>query len=167
MNPAVHLFLRGPLSQWHPSPFQWENRDYSCAEQFMMERKALLFGDEAMAARIMSTREPHEQKLMGSRVSGFDDEVWTAHREMIVYTANREKFAQNSGLAKKLLRTGDAILAEANPRDLNWGIGLAEDDPRAQDPANWRGLNLLGKILMQVRNEIANTEIISAQETQK
>lgn len=167
MSGDVHLFLRGPLSQWHPSPFHWEGRDYSCAEQFMMERKALLFGDTAMAARIMATDKPHEQKLMGSRVSGFDEAIWAEHREVIVYTANREKFGQNAGLAKKLLRTGDALLAEANPRDHNWGIGLPEDDPRAQEPSQWQGLNLLGKILMRVRNEIAIAGIVSAQETQK
>ncbi len=131
----------------------------------MMERKALLFGDTAMAARIMATDKPHEQKLMGSRVSRFDETIWAEHRETIVYTANREKFGQNSGLAKKLLRTGDALLAEANPRDPNWGIGLAEDDPRALDPTQWRGSNLLGKILMRVRNEIADAGIVSAEET--
>ncbi|WP_295695495.1 NADAR family protein [uncultured Maricaulis sp.] len=161
MSREVYLFLRGPLSQWHPSPFIQDGKRYGCAEQFMMEQKACLFGDEAMAARIMATSEPHEQKLMGSRVSGFDDAVWTRHREEIVYTGNRAKFQQNAGLAKKLSRTGDAILAEANPRDLNWGIGLSEDDPRAQIPNEWRGANLLGYILMRVRSEIANGTILS------
>lgn len=153
--PGVHLFLKGPLSQWHPSPFIVDGEAYNCAEQYMMAAKARLFGDTAMAARIMANSIPYEQKLMGSRVQGFDEAVWVREREAIVYRANFEKFSQNSGLAKKLLRTGDLILAEANPMDPIWGIGLPESDPDALDPKTWRGLNLLGQILMRVRSELS------------
>ncbi|MGN6746782.1 NADAR domain-containing protein, partial [Neisseria sp. P0024.S002] len=43
---------------------------------------------------------------------------------------------------------------EASPVDAIWGIGLAQDDPRAQNPLQWRGLNLLGFALMKVRDEL-------------
>ena len=45
--------------------------------------------------------------------------------------------------------------AEASPLDRIWGIGLAGDDERAQDPARWRGLNLLGFALMEARARLA------------
>lgn len=156
--PGVHLFLKGPLSQWHPSPFDVDGEAFNCAEQYMMAAKARLFGDTAMAARIMANATPYEQKLMGSRVQGFEESVWLREREAIVYRANFEKFSQNSGLAKKLLRTGDMILAEANPVDSIWGIGLPESDPDALDPQKWRGLNLLGQILMRVRAELTHRD---------
>lgn len=38
--------------------------------------------------------------------------------------------------------------------DAVWGIGLAADDPRAQDPEQWPGRNLLGFALMRVRAEL-------------
>lgn len=154
MNQKVHLFLRGPLSQWHPCRFTIEDIEYNCGEQFMMASKARLFGDDAMEARIMANPHPHEQKLMGARVTGFDEHVWTSQRDTIVFNANWAKFSQNSGLAKRLLSTGEVTLAEANPRDFIWGIAMAEDDPLAQDPANWRGQNLLGKALMRVRETL-------------
>ncbi len=53
-----------------------------------------------------------------------------------------------------LLGTGDALLVEASPFDKVWGVGLAPDDPRVHDPANWRGKNYLGEALMRVRQTL-------------
>ena len=64
---------------------------------------------------------------------------------------NRAKFAQHPNLRRFLLDTGNRILVEASPVDKIWGIGLAQDDPRAQNPLQWQGLNLLGFALMKVR----------------
>jgi ribA/ribD-fused uncharacterized protein len=68
---------------------------------------------------------------------------------------NLAKFGQHEDLGRFLLGTGDRILVEASPLDRVWGIGLAADDPRAADPAQWLGLNLLGQALMQVRERLA------------
>lgn len=154
MSPTVHLFYRGPFSQFHASRFTVDGADYVCAEQYMHEQKARLFGDIAMADRILKSDSPHEHKLMGGRVSGFEQDRWDAEKVAIVTRGNQAKFGQNAGLRRRLLDTGDAILAEANPKDYIWGIGLAEDDPAALDPARWQGQNLLGQILMAVRAQL-------------
>lgn len=153
--PSVHLFYRGPFSQFHASNFSVDGRNYVCAEQYMHAEKARLFGDSAMAERIMKSDSPHEHKLMGGRVAGFEQAKWDANKVAIVTAGSRAKFGQNAGLRRRLLDTGDAILAEANPKDYIWGIGLAEDDPDAQDPIKWQGENLLGQILMAVRSELS------------
>ncbi len=152
--PPVFLFYRGPFSQFHASRFALNGHDYVCAEQFMHEQKARLFGDVAMAERILKSDSPHEHKLMGGRVSGFEQAIWDENKVDIVTAGNRAKFGQNAGLRRRLLDTGEAVLAEANPKDYIWGIGLAEDDPAALDPFNWQGENLLGQILMAVRSEL-------------
>lgn len=52
-------------------------------------------------------------------------------------------------LLKPLLMIRYLHLAPANIQI--WGIGLAPNDPRVQNPAAWDGSNLLGKCLMKVR----------------
>lgn len=53
-----------------------------------------------------------------------------------------------------LLSTGNRVLAEASPMDTIWGIGLGNENEKAQNPNTWRGQNLLGFALMEVRDEI-------------
>jgi ribA/ribD-fused uncharacterized protein len=84
-------------------------------------------------------------------VRGFDADRWDAARWEIVVRGNLAKFRQNPELGAFLANTGDRVLVEASPVDRIWGIGLAEDDARAQDPERWRGINLLGFALMEAR----------------
>jgi len=155
MQSLVYPFLHGFLGQWHPCQFSVEGVQYDCAEQYMMHQKAILFGDLEMAERILQNDKPFEQKLMGQRVQGFQHLKWEENKIQIVTTGNRSKFSQNAGLRKKLLATGEAILAEGNPNDIIWGTGLSEDDPDIHYPDRWRGQNLLGVALMKVRAELA------------
>ncbi|MFT4251037.1 MAG: NADAR domain-containing protein [Caulobacter sp.] len=50
--------------------------------------------------------------------------------------------------------TGEAMLVEANPRDWIWGVGLSADDPAVHRPDDWKGENLLGRILTDVRRKL-------------
>ncbi|HEX5958512.1 MAG TPA: NADAR family protein, partial [Hyphomicrobiaceae bacterium] len=77
--------------------------------------------------------------------------VWERERFHLVAAGSVAKFAQNPDLGGYLLSTGNAVLVEASPVDRIWGIGLAADDPRARQPAEWRGANLLGFALMHTR----------------
>ena len=120
----------------------------------MMLGKARLFGDAETGEKIMAADHPRQHKALGRRVTPFDDKVWRRERETIVLTGNRAKFTQNEELRALLLATAGTTLVEASPYDRIWGIGLGAKDPRAQDPAQWRGQNLLGKILTQLREEL-------------
>lgn len=143
-----------PFSQWHPCTFVAHERTFGCAEQYMMHGKALLFGDAETAEAILAAPHPRQHKALGRKVKPFDDAVWKREREAIVLAGNRAKFTQNPALLEVLLATKGTTLVEASPYDRIWGIGLAATDPRAQDPAQWRGQNLLGKILTQLRDEL-------------
>ena len=142
------------MSQWWPCRFEVDGITYNCAEQYMMAQKALLFGDKSIANAILDTDDPSKQKALGRLVSGYNERVWHENRDKIVWRGNYAKFTQNPELTQFLISTGDKILAEASPKDFIWGIGLAEHDFRATDPGLWRGENLLGFILMDVRQTI-------------
>ncbi len=146
---------KGCLSQWWPSPFEVDGHTFATAEHYMMWGKATLFGDDAVAARVLAAGDPKTAKDLGREVRGFDHATWEARRYGIVVAGNTHKFAQHDDLRAFLLGTGDRVLVEASPLDRVWGIGLAADDPRAADPARWRGLNLLGRALGDVRDVLA------------
>ena len=140
------------LSQWFPCSFVTEGHIYTTAEQYMMAEKARLFGDEEIRRQILREADPMACKRLGRQVQQFDKDVWDARCGDIVVKGNVAKFSQNSELKAFLLSTGDAILAEGAPRDKIWGIGMGKNNPLAQDPALWRGSNLLGFALMKVRD---------------
>ena len=85
---------------------------------------------------------------------GFDQKVWDKFKYAIVLNGNWCKFSQNRDLREFLLSTGDSVLVEASPYDGIWGIRLAVSSPEAQNPMKWRGQNLLGFALMEVRDEL-------------
>jgi ribA/ribD-fused uncharacterized protein len=75
-------------------------------------------------------------------------------RQGMVYRGNYERFRQNAEQRELLFSTRGTTLVEASPHDRIWGIGVRADDPRAQDRAQWEGVNLPGETLTQVREAL-------------
>ena len=155
MSEAFTFFWKSPLSQWQRAPFVIGGVTFTHAEQFMMYAKALLFGDRDAAESILRAATPREQQAIGRGVRGFDEAIWALFREGVVYQANYARFSQNLEQRELLFATRGTTLVEASPHDRVWGVGLAADDPRASDRSQWRGLNLLGQALTQVRDALA------------
>lgn len=150
----LYFFYGGPFSQWYHSYFTVDGVRYCTAEQYMMAKKALFFGDELAFSEIMATESPSRQKEVGRRVRNFVVDDWNAVSRKIVFQGNMAKFGTNKDLREFMLNTGDMELVEASPTDCIWGIGLAEHDPRCLDRSQWRGTNWLGEELMNVRSEL-------------
>lgn len=145
------------FSQWFAAGFSEGDIRYKTAEHFMMAEKARLFNSPRLTD-ILAAHSPAEAKKLGRLVEHFDNGIWEQHRFDIVVRANMLKFSQNPALREYLLATGKRVLVEASPVDKIWGIGLAADHRNARVPSKWRGLNLLGYALMQVRAELAQGE---------
>ncbi|KAL2198969.1 hypothetical protein P885DRAFT_58379 [Corynascus similis CBS 632.67] len=171
--------VTGYLSQWYPCAFS-DDKDpsiiYQTAEHYMMYQKAVLFSDPAAGAEILTASHPREVKALGRQVNGFSDAVWHARREEIVRRGNLLKFTrpvdvedgwwkvrvgdggdgeggkESVSIRELLLRTEDREIVEASPRDRIWGIGFGA--ARAGSMRKRWGLNLLGKALMAVREEL-------------
>jgi ribA/ribD-fused uncharacterized protein len=143
------------LSQWACTPFELDGVRYPTSEHYMMAEKARLFGDSERLAAILEAAGPREAKALGRQVVGYDDARWGAARVDAVVRGNLAKFGQDPALLAFLLGTGDQVLVEAAPRDTVWGVGLGKNNPAIADPARWRGRNLLGFALMEVRAQLA------------
>ncbi len=155
-KPSENKTDKSCLGQWQHSDFTVDIDDYTCAEQYMMAEKARLFEDEVIEKQILQTRDPKQIKALGKKVKNFDQILWDKTKYSIVLNGNYYKFSQNKSMRDFLLSTGDKLLVEASPLDTIWGIGLSENDPKAYQPSLWRGKNLLGFALMEVRDELQN-----------
>jgi ribA/ribD-fused uncharacterized protein len=147
------------LSQWWVAPFEVKNIIYQTAEHWMMAEKARLFKDGKAMANILASQTPAKAKEEGRLIENFDPAVWDLHKFDIVVDGNRYKFSSDRALKDFLLATGQQVLVEASPLDTIWGIGLSGDNPAARDPRSWRGENLLGFALMEVRAMLMNAKL--------
>jgi ribA/ribD-fused uncharacterized protein len=140
----------GYMSQFATAPFVKDGITYRTAEHWMMASKARTFGDDAALEKILKVSHPFDAKKLGRAVRNFSIPIWNEKAYGLVLEGNLMKFRQNPELLKLLLATGDKILVEASPSDKIWGIGLAAY--MAKNPLNWPGMNLLGFVLMEVRD---------------
>lgn len=155
-KPNDDIIDKSCLGQWQYSEFTVDIDDYYYAEQYMMAEKAHLFNDKEILLKIMESKDPKEMKALGKKVRNFNQELWDKAKYAIVLNANYFKFSQNKAMRDFLLNTGDKILVEASPLDTIWGIGLGEENEKSHNPNLWRGQNLLGFALMEVRDDLRN-----------
>ncbi|KAF2133378.1 DUF1768-domain-containing protein, partial [Dothidotthia symphoricarpi CBS 119687] len=145
----------GYLGQWYRGAFTHEGDTYATAEMWMMVQKARLFGDEAIAKKMLATTNPREHKALGRSVRGFSEGVWDEHKLRIVTEGNYYKFTKSRDaqrLQGLLLATGERELVEASPLDRVWGVGFGERDAGV-NRERW-GQNLLGRALEEVRERM-------------
>ena len=158
----VTAFFGGqsPLSNFYnKSTFQVEGVTYDCVERYYTKCMAQFAGDCQAEAAVMEADTPWEIKTIGSNISKKMSVIeWRkAEAEKAMRTAVKHKFEQDDYLKKFLIDTKDTLLAEANPKCTFWGIGISlKEHDKFKDPEKWpaKDCNLLGKILMDVRNSL-------------
>ena len=91
-------------------------------------------------------------KKQGEKIKNFDQKKWRRYSRDVLLKGCEMKFSQNEELMRHLLNTRD-ILAEASPTDCYWGIGRSLWDPRSAQEETWRGDNVMGGILMQLKRQ--------------
>ena len=91
-----------------------------------------------------------EIKKLGRKVKKYDENTWNQHKRSYVAKGNYEKFTQNPELKQAILNTVNTIMVEANPFDKL----STKYDPNATSPSKWKGQNILGKILTNLREKL-------------
>lgn len=152
----VTFFTGGaPFSNFYFSPLVYKGHNVKTAEQAFMIEKAITFGDESKILPIVQARSAAEAKKVGRTVRNFNPKVWDEKRYGVMVDILKIKF-QNPTLKEILLRTDNLELVEGSPYDAIWGVKLDWMSDEILDRNNWRGRNLLGKALMEVREYYRN-----------
>jgi ribA/ribD-fused uncharacterized protein len=131
----------GEFSNFAPFPIDVGGKVWPTSEHYFQAQK---FSGTEFEEKIRTTASPMIVARMGRDRSKPLRPDWEAVKDEIMLTAVRAKFGQHPKLASLLLATGDARLVEHTTNDRYWADG-----------GDGTGLNRLGEILMQVREEIA------------
>jgi len=73
-----------------------------------------------------------------------------------MYEAVYKKFTQNEDLRQELLsdKYKDKHFVKGSPYDRIWGVGIKWTNKAIADKDNWKGENLLGQVLDDVREKL-------------
>lgn len=127
------------LSNFYPSTIFFDGFRYPTVEHAFQAAKT---ADNAAKQKIATTQSALRAKSLGRQVRLRKD--WEAVKVGVMRQCVALKFESHPDLAEMLLDTGNAKLIEGNSwNDTYWGV------------CGGRGKNHLGKILMQVRNQVA------------
>ena len=153
-NKNIVAFLGdgSPLSNFYHCEVEYEGFTYSSVEQVLQSEKADHYDDQIAHAKILHSEDPAEIKRVGKHIPVIEQH-WSRESVEIVRKACRNKFLQHQHLQDYLLATEDRVLVEAST-DKKWGCGLHLRNKDILNSALWSGDNQLGKILMEIRDEL-------------
>ena len=156
INDNFVVFWNSIFSNFLPCDFVFKGMPFKSSEQAFMWCKAIHFNDIKIAEEILVALTPKKAKELGRLVKNFKQQEWNKVRLQYTVDVLVCKFGQNSSLKKTLLNTGSRSFVEGSPYDKIYGIGIHWESPLCLDEKNWKGLNLLGKALDQVRETLKN-----------
>jgi ribA/ribD-fused uncharacterized protein len=127
------------LSNFYESPFTIKGVEFKTVEHFFQAMKCT---DKKEFMSIVNCETPGQARSLGRRVNLRED--WQDIKVSVMYKGLKKKF-EDPLLEKLLLNTFDRKLVEGNTwNDTYWGV------------CNGRGENVLGRLLMKVREELSN-----------
>ena len=146
----------GFLSNWYSADIIVDGKRFSSTEQYIMYRKCMILGDEAAAKQVMTTDDPGQQQAIGRNARNYHNTVWDGVCQVVAMRGLLAKFSQHDDLRQKLLETGNAYLVECARSDRRWACGIGLYDDNRRDIDRWKGKNILGFALMEVRKSMRN-----------
>jgi N-glycosidase YbiA len=142
---TIYFFTAGNenayLSNFAPYGVEIEGQWYPTVEHFYQASKFL---DPTLSEQIRAARTPKDAKRRSRSQTEAVRPDWENVKEEIMLTALRAKFQRHDDIRARLLATGTEELVENSRRDFYWGCG-----------ADGSGQNRLGRLLMQVRQELS------------
>jgi N-glycosidase YbiA len=145
-----YVFRGGPLANFAavtltlPRPQDGKLRPYASVEHYFQAAKAMTVEDHD---EIADQPTPKDAKARGRKARLRPD--WEDVKVDVMLTALRAKFSEEP-FRRRLLGTAPRPIIEESRHDEEWGA--------RRTPDGWHGSNLLGQLLMRVRDEIADDD---------
>jgi ribA/ribD-fused uncharacterized protein len=151
-------FFGSGFSNFFPCTFVESGIEWISSEQCFMAKKAAFFGDTEMFDAILASKTPKDAKKFGRLVKNFDSDKWSEVCFDKMYEAVYAKFSQNDDLKALILSKeyeGKGFI-EGSPFDSIWGVKMDWRNSDIDNEENWKGQNLLGKVINKVREDLLN-----------
>jgi N-glycosidase YbiA len=130
----------GCFSNFSPHPVTLKGKTWPTSEHYFQAQK---FAGAADEEEVRQAKSPMIAARMGRSRQRPLRKDWESVKDSIMHDTVLAKFTQHAGVREILLATGDATIVEHTKNDAYWGDG-----------GDGRGKNRLGRILMQVRDEL-------------
>lgn len=130
----------GCFSNFAAYPFVLEGKTWLTSEHYFQSKK---FRDDAYSELIRQQPTPTLAAKLGRSRKVPLRLNWESTKDSVMFDGVMAKFSQNSEIAHVLLDTNDAVIVEHTKNDSYWGDG-----------GDGSGKNMLGKILMEVRERL-------------
>lgn len=130
----------GCFSNFAPYPIELDGKIWPTSEHYFQAQK---FAGTPHAEEIRRERSPMIAARLGRKRSWPLRPDWELVKDDLMRRAVRAKISQHPELREILLGTGDALLVEHTRNDAYWGDG-----------GDGTGRNMLGRILMEVRDAL-------------
>jgi ribA/ribD-fused uncharacterized protein len=146
MGTVIHFYRvgdeYGEFSNFAPYPIALDGERWPTTEHYFQAQK---FEDGVYQQKIRKANSPMLAARLGRDRKQKLRRDWESVKVAVMRKAVLAKFNQHEELLQLLLATGDAELVEHTENDDYWGDG-----------GDGSGKNMLGRILMEVRESLRN-----------
>lgn len=131
-----------------------EGHPYNSIEQYLAHTRSRIMGRRHLEEQAVTLTDPGEAKRILNILREEPHQGrWEEQRQQVLRRGLFAKFSQCEDLKEYLLSSGKRILGEASLNRV-WGIGLTLTNRAKLNPKQWRGDNLQGRTLMEVREQL-------------
>src|SRR5262249_50711082 len=130
----------GQFSNFAPFPIDLDGQRWPTSEHYFQAQK---FEDDAYRQKIRKVSSPMQAARLGRDRKQKLRREWESVKVGVMRRAVLAKFTQHEELRTQLLSTGEARIVEHTENDDYWGDG-----------GDGSGKNMLGRILMEVREQL-------------
>lgn len=124
------------------------------SEKAIILCKASLMNDQESFNKILVSNNASSIKELGRQIINWDQKLWDIHVCLIAKEVIDAKFTQVDGLKEVLFLTKNHLIADTDSNDKIWGIGMTKYNSDFNYPSRWKGANVLGWALMEVRDKL-------------